>query len=410
MLALAGYPLGLSFRIFDAASEAPAGQLGELIPASLDDPASLEPYLADLAGLTFEGEDVPLATVRALASRLRVFPPPAALEVAQDRVAEKEFFTRLGIPTPPYAAVSSREALDAAVARIGLPAVLKTRRRSHDGKGGVVVPGGGTGSQGTHARHRSDREGTRPATGPTGRAPSPATGPRGWGMGGPASGRAGGEVLLRELADVERTWAELRDQPLILEAFVPFQREVSLIAARNLHGETAIYPLVENHHAAGVLSHSRALGPGLASLQQTEAEAYMVRVLSTLRYVGVVTIEFFQIYDRLLASEITPRVHNSGHWTIEGAETSQFENHLRAGLGQPLGSPAATGYCGMANLIGEIPDPGAILRVRGAHLHLYGESPRPGRKLGHVTIRADDAKSLEARMAHLGQILKRNLV
>jgi 5-(carboxyamino)imidazole ribonucleotide synthase len=352
MLALAGYPLGLGFRFFDPEPGAPAGELAEVIAVSLEDPAAIEQHAADLGAITFEAEHVPMATLQALTGLTRVFPPPRTLEAAQDRLLEKEFFTRLGVPTPPYAAVNSRDELDAAVARIGLPAHLKTRRH-----------------------------------GPSGKERFP----------------------LREPIDVALAWTEMGAEPLILEGHVPFERELCLVAARNPQGETAVYPLTENYRNEGLLTHTRALSPGPASPQQAEAEAYMLRVMSAMRYVGVVTIEFFQYLGRLIANSMVPRVHASAHWTIEGAETSQFENHLRAGLGRPLGSPAPTGYCGVVNLIGETPDLTPILRVRGAHLHLYGTQPQPGEILGHVTIRANDPKSLGARMAHLGQILKRQL-
>jgi 5-(carboxyamino)imidazole ribonucleotide synthase len=348
MLALAGYPLGLRFRFLDPSPEAPAGHLGELISAYYDSPETLARFASGLEVITYEWENVPLEAVRFLEQRAPVYPPARALAAGQDRLEEKEFFRSLGIPTPPFAPVNTREELDAARAWLGLPAVLKTRRLGYDGKG---------------------------------------------------------QVVLRDGADVERAWRALGSVPLILEGWVPFEREVSLLAARGKGGETAFYPLVENHHPGGILGLSLAPAPGLTRELQALAEGYARAVLETLEYVGVLAIEFFQAGGRLLANEMAPRVHNSGHWTIEGAETSQFENHLRAVLGLPLGSTAPVGYSAMLNLIGETPAPEAVLRVPGAHLHLYGKTARPGRKLGHLTLRCDHPETLEARLAEVRSLV-----
>ncbi len=348
MLALAGYPLGLRFRFLDPAPGAPAGQLAEQIVADYEDPAALERFARGLDVITYEFENVPVATAHELARRVLVYPPPEALEVAQDRLVEKHFFQSLDIPTPPFAPVETRDALAAAVAEIGLPAVLKTRRLGYDGKG---------------------------------------------------------QYTLREPADVDRAWEALGGAALILEGFVPFERELSILAARGGDGATAVYPLVENHHRDGILHISRAPAPDLASELQSRAETYAACVLDALSYVGMLAIELFQVKDDLVANEMAPRVHNSGHWTIEGAETSQFANHIRAVAGLPLGSPAAIGCSAMVNLIGTVPSTAAMLAVEGAHLHLYGKTPRPGRKLGHVTLRADKAQIMEQRLARLLQIV-----
>jgi 5-(carboxyamino)imidazole ribonucleotide synthase len=220
-----------------------------------------------------------------------------------------------------------------------------------------------------------------------------------------------GQVILRRPDDVTHAWEKLGGVPLILEGFVPFEREVSLLAVRGRAGEVAFYPLVENHHEEGMLRLSLAPAPGLTPELQAEAEGHGRRVLGALDYVGVLAIEFFQVHarrgrggrdggpGRLLANEMAPRVHNSGHWTIEGAETSQFENHLRAVLGLPLGGTAAAGHSAMVNLIGTVPDPAPLLAVPGLHLHLYGKAPRPGRKLGHLTLRAADPDVRGQRLA-----------
>jgi 5-(carboxyamino)imidazole ribonucleotide synthase len=339
MLALAGYPLGLRFRFLDSAPQAPAGQVAEQVVGAFEDPAALERFRAGLEVVTYEFENVPVTTVRALAEHVPVFPPPGALEIAQDRLAEKTGFVRHGIPTPPFRAVNTRAELDRALADIGLPAVLKTRRFGYDGKG---------------------------------------------------------QKVLRQAGDTESAWNELHGVPLLLEGFVKFERELSVLAVRSRTGDTAFYPLVENHHHGGILRLSRAPAPGLAPSLQALAEDHARRIMAACGYVGVLAIEFFQHEGRLLANEMAPRVHNSGHWTIEGAQTSQFENHLRAILGLPLGSTQPRGHSAMLNLIGVLPDCERLLRMPGAHLHLYGKTPRPGRKLGHVTCCADEPGAIDA--------------
>ena len=351
MLALAGDPLGIRCRFLDPSPDAPAGRVGELIVGGYEDRAALDRLAADLAIVTYEFENVPVASARHLADRTRVWPPPRALEVSQDRVAEKQFLESVGVPVAPWRSVGSRVELTRALAELGCPAVLKTRRLGYDGKGQQVI-----------------------------------------------------EVP----ADVERAWAHLGDAPLILEGFVRFDRELSILAVRGQAGATACYPLVENYHAGGILRRSLAPAPAMSPGLQAEAEGYARRVLETLGYVGILAIELFEVGDRLLANEMAPRVHNSGHWTIEGAETSQFENHLRAVTGLPLGGTAPRGVSAMLNLIGALPDPAALLAVPGAHLHLYGKAPRPGRKLGHVTLRADDRAALDRLRARLEPLVPRD--
>jgi 5-(carboxyamino)imidazole ribonucleotide synthase len=195
--------------------------------------------------------------------------------------------------------------------------------------------------------------------------------------------------------------------PIIVESFVPFTRELSVIAVRGKSGETAFYPLVENHHRSGILRLSLAPAPSVAPEIQKAAEDAARKVLESLNYVGVLAIEFFECDGKLLANEMAPRVHNSGHWTIEGAVTSQFENHLRAICGFPLGSTTAIGASAMINLIGEVPDSAQVLAIPSAHLHLYGKEPRPGRKLGHVTLRAPSFEHLLSRFASLPAFFQR---
>ena len=344
MLALAGYPLGLHFRFLDPSPEAPVGRIAQRVTADYTDEAALEKFASGLELVTYEFENVPVEATNFLAARVPVYPPPAALEAAQDRFAEKSLFRKLGIATTEFAPVSNPSELDAAVKSLGLPAVLKTSRMGYDGKG---------------------------------------------------------QWILRSTDDAVKAKSELPAGTLILERFVPFTRELSVLAVRSRTGETAIYPLVENHHRSGILRLSLAPAPRLDAQIQRAAERAAHRILESLKYVGVLAIEFFEHQGELLANEMAPRVHNSGHWTIEGAVTSQFENHLRAVLGLPLGSTGPAGHCAMLNLIGDLPESSEVLAVPDAHLHLYGKSSRPGRKLGHVTLRAASPERLALRLSEL---------
>lgn len=341
MLALAGYPLGLRFVVLDPAPDACAGQVAELIPGAYDDPAALAQLAARSDVVTFDFENVPAAAARVLTESVPVYPPPAALATAQDRLSEKTLFQQLGIPTPAYAAVDSPSELNLVIARLGLPAVLKTRRLGYDGKG---------------------------------------------------------QRVLRAPQDISPAWRDLSGNALILEGFVPFEREVSLLAARSVNGATVFYPLTENRHRDGILRVSQVpcQVPGL----QAKAQEYVGRILERLEYVGLLAVEFFVQQGRLLANEMAPRVHNSGHWTIEGAQTSQFENHLRAILGLPLGSTALRGQAAMVNFIGQMPERAAVLAT-GAHYHDYGKAPRTGRKVGHATLQDDDIEALQQALVRL---------
>lgn len=349
MLALAGYPLGLRFRFLDPSADAPAGQIAPRMTEAYEDPNALERFVEGLDLVTYEFENVPVTSARYLAGRVPVYPPPEALEAAQDRLTEKSLFRDCDIPVPPFAPVEAFADLEEAVDKIGLPSVLKTRRFGYDGKG---------------------------------------------------------QWVLRSPEDMEPAWRSLGGVPLILEGFVPFQRELSILAVRNCTGETAFYPLVENHHREGILRLSLAPAPDLTPEIQTQAERIAGALLETLNYVGVLAIEFFECEGRLLANEMAPRVHNSGHLTLEGAETSQFENHLRAVIGFPLGSTRLIGQSVMVNLIGEIPKVEEILQIPHVHLHHYGKRPRPGRKVGHVTLRADSPDALPDSLDRLRRLLK----
>jgi 5-(carboxyamino)imidazole ribonucleotide synthase len=327
MLALAAHPLGVRTVALDPADDACAGDVAELILDAYDSPAGLDRLAQRSDVVTFEFESVPAASAERLAAAVTVQPPPWALEVAQDRLHEKRLFGELGIETAPFRAVDAQTDLDGAE----LPAVLKTRRLGYDGKG---------------------------------------------------------QRVLRGAADADGAFAELGGVPCILEQLVEFDRELSVIAARSAAGDVVCYPLVENRHRDGILRISHAPAPELTPQLQEQGERYARHLLDRLGYVGVLALELFQVDDRLLANEMAPRVHNSGHWTIEGAETSQFENHVRAVCGLPLGSVALRAPSTMVNLIGGQPPLPQLAAIPHAHVHLYGKAPRRGRKIGHVTISA----------------------
>ena len=341
MLALAGCPLGLEFVFLDPARDACAAPLGQHLRGGYDDRALLARLAERADVVTYEFENVPSESVEFLSVIATVHPNSRTLAVARDRSAEKVLFRELGIPTTPFAPVDTRKDLEHAAAKIGLPAVLKTRTLGYDGKG---------------------------------------------------------QVVLRSAGELDAAWARLGGAPLILESFVPFEREVSVIAVRGRNGATLFYPLAENTHSDGILRLSLSR-PG--DSMQALAEAYAWRLLDALDYVGVLALELFQLGETLLANEFAPRVHNSGHWTIEGAETSQFENHLRAVLGWPLGPTSPRGCAAMVNFIGFEPDAAQVLAIPGVHLHAYGKAARPGRKLGHATLRAEDARALHAGLDRL---------
>jgi 5-(carboxyamino)imidazole ribonucleotide synthase len=344
MLAIAGIPLGLAFRFLDPAPDACARAVGELVVGALDDVDAVRRVTKGSVAVTYEWEGVPAASARAAASLAPLAPPARALEVAQDRLAEKSLFADLGIATAAFAPVASRAELDAALARVGLPAVLKTRSGGYDGKG---------------------------------------------------------QAMLHTAPDADAAWRRVGGSALVVEAFVPFARELSVLAVRGHDGTTAAWPVVENRHDDGILRVTRAPAPALDAGLQARAVELVTRVLDALDYAGVLCVELFEHGGELLANELAPRVHNSGHWTIEGSETSQFENHLRALLGRPLGSTASRGPCAMVNCIGTLPDAARVASIPGAHLHAYGKQPRPLRKVGHVTVTAPDDAELDVRLARV---------
>lgn len=341
MLIMAGMPLGRDFVVLDPHQEPCAARLGRHLQARYDDRARLSELARMCDHITFEFESVPHASVAFLAERTRTRPEARSLSTAQDRLREKDLFRDLGIPTPEYAAVDSLAELERVIDHVGLPAILKTRTLGYDGKG---------------------------------------------------------QTTLRDAADIPAAWELLGGTPLILEQLVPFSREVSLIGVRDAAGRCRFYPLTENVHREGILRYSRVR---CDDPFEPMARQYVRGLLERLEHVGALTLEMFQVGRRLLANEMAPRVHNSGHWTIEGATTSQFENHLRALLDLPLGDVSAVRHAAMVNLIGRTPPTEDVLAVPGARLHLYGKEPRPGRKLGHVTVTAGVEAELDRRLSLL---------
>ena len=351
MLALSGAPLGLRFLVMDTEADACAGQFAPLLVGDYRDHAALAEFASRVDVATFDFENVPAESAEWLATRVPVFPNPSALAVAQDRLVEKNLFRSLGIPVGEYAAVSTRDALDAEVARIGGPCILKTRRLGYDGKG---------------------------------------------------------QFRIKTTADLDAAWHALGAQAetvgLIVEALIPFQRELSVVAVRGRDGEFRTWPMTENWHVDGVLSASLApavIDEGLSQL----AFEYAGKLAEALGYVGVFALELFCRDGQWLANEMAPRVHNSGHWTIEGAETSQFENHLRAVLGLPLGDTRMLGHACMLNWIGEMPELTGVLGESAGHWHDYGKLPRAGRKVGHATLRDDSADELRLSLERVGKAL-----
>jgi 5-(carboxyamino)imidazole ribonucleotide synthase len=342
MIALAGYPLGFDFLFVDRNSDVPAGHVAPVLTGELNDPALLAELARRSEVVSIDWENVDVDALRRAAGRTRLAPPVRAIAVAQDRLSEKKAFVRLSIPTTRFAPIDDRAGLAKAVKRIGLPGVLKTRRLGYDGKG---------------------------------------------------------QQVLRQPGDIDHAWETLGKVPLLYEERVPFEYELSMIGARARSGEIAVYPLNRNYHVDGILRLT--LAPWPAPRLARVAAAHLRRVLQAFNYVGVLTIEYFVHRGRLIANEMAPRVHNSGHWTIEGAVTSQFENHVRAIAGMPLGDTAPRGHSAMINLIGSMPKADRFLRESGLHWHDYGKEPRHGRKLGHCTLIEQSASRRTVRAGKL---------
>jgi len=356
MMVLAGAPLGVRFAVYDPSADACAGQVAHLHVGAFDDVAALQAFARTVDVITFDFENVPAQSVLALIQNTPVFPPPSALAVAQDRLLEKTLFQQLGMAVPPFVDITSCEQLHAAVKELGTPCILKTRRLGYDGKG---------------------------------------------------------QFRINHPKDSDTAWqtlgTQLNQTGLILEGFVPFDYELSVIAVRNAKGELRIWPLSRNWHVDGVLSVSLAWNENNQTVQQNAFE-YVRRLTEHLEYVGVLAVELFSCNGQLLVNEMAPRVHNSGHWTIEGAITSQFQNHLRAGLNLPLGATdlrfANTHAC-MLNFLGQLPEAATVLAEPLAYWHDYGKAPRAGRKTGHATVCADNAEQLSTALKKIGTTLNR---
>jgi 5-(carboxyamino)imidazole ribonucleotide synthase len=335
MMGLAGIPLGFSFVFLDPAADACAAATGELLQADFADEEAARELARQVDVATFDFENVPETVARELEKTCPLFPAPSALGASQDRLTEKTLLEQLGAGVPGFHPVSSRTDLLEGLERLAYPAVLKTRRLGYDGKG---------------------------------------------------------QAVLRDAEDLERAWQQLGDSDLILEAFVPFESECSLLGVRSREGDTRFWPLTRNVHSGGILTLS--LPGGFDTRLQAEAEKIMHRLMEKFDYVGVLTVEFFVLNGALLVNEIAPRVHNSGHWTIDGSTCSQFENHIRAISGLPLGEADLARHSLMFNWIGEMPDRAKAMEIPGLHWHVYGKAPRPGRKIGHATVTAHGHEAL----------------
>jgi len=341
MLALAGHPLGVRCRVLDPSDRPSAGEVAEHVQGGFEDIDALRRLAEGVDVVTYETEGVPAAASEELAQHAPLLPHPRALSVASDRLEEKRFLRGLGLATAPFVRVESFADLEIAIERIGFPLVLKTRRHGYDGRGQAVIA-------------RS--------------------------------------------SDAPAAWERLGPSALIAEAFIRFERELSVVAVRSTSGALRAYPLVENLHREGILVWTLAPAPRVDAAMQGAAEAIAASIMESLDYVGVLTVEMFQCGGELVVNEIAPRVHNSGHWTIEGAATSQFENHLRAILSLPLGSTSPHGASVSVNLLGEVPEIDQILALPDTHVHLYGKVSRPRRKIGHVTLRAGSHDEARQRL------------
>ena len=347
MLALAAYPLGLRCLFLDRSADAPGAQVAPILVGELEDPVRLAELAARSDVLTFDWENISGSALAPLEGSALIRPPRAALEASQDRLLEKRLFSQLKIPVAAHAAVDSKEGLVRAVKRLHIPGVLKTRRLGYDGKG---------------------------------------------------------QFVLRNAAHIEEAWAAIGTAGLIYEKFQDFSREISLVGARSAAGDTVFYPLSANVHRDGILRYSVA--PFASARLERTARSYLKRVMVALDYVGVLTMEFFVVKGRLIANEMAPRVHNSGHWSIEGCVTSQFENHLRAICDLPLGSTRPLGHTAMINFLGTLPDRNRLLAIDGLAFHDYGKQPRAGRKLGHCTIVKSSVKERNSALAGALQLVQ----
>jgi len=338
MLALAAAPLGVRTRVLDPNPAACAADVADHVHADYDDSAALERFARGLAAATYEFENVPAHAADALAALAPLRPGAASLRAAADRVAEKHALVDAGFEVAPWAQADDHADLPNALDHVGTPCLIKARTGGYDGKG--------------QARVHSPEQ-------------------------------------------AAEAFDAIGRRPVILERLIPFDRELSIVAVAAHTGERAFYPLAQNHHAGGILRHTIAPAPEQAGVA-AQARSHAAALADNLGHVGVITVELFQVGGRLIANEFAPRVHNSGHWTIDAARTSQFENHVRAVLGLPLGQTDARSPAVMLNCIGRMPPRDRVLAYPGARLHDYAKRQRPGRKVGHVTIPLENGPQADA--------------
>ncbi len=352
MLADSVKHLGIECTVLDPNPDCCARSTCNHIQANYTDPDALAKLASASDVVTYEFENVPSAAAEIIGKNCPIHPNAQALDVAQDRALERTMFTKLGIAVPSYALVDDLDSLDAAIQSVGTSAILKARRLGYDGKGQVLI---------NDPSHAPD--------------------------------------ALKTIGSV----------PAILDQFVEFTRELSIIATRSQSGEIVYYPLTQNIHRGGILRVSKSPARNVSDTIATQAQNAIKNILEHFDYVGTLAVEFFQIGQgsnaHLLANEIAPRVHNTGHWTIEGAKTSQFENHMRAVMGMDLGSTDSVGHSAMVNIIGNEPRPGALDAMPEAHVHMYGKAPRAGRKIGHVTLNAPTPTQLDSLLERFTRVV-----
>jgi len=348
MLALSAYPLGHEMCFLASSAEDPSSLLGNIFIQN-GSQEIIEDFANNSDVVTYESENTAISIVKEISQKTTVFPSAKSLYTTQHRGREKSLFDKLNIPCAPYQMVNNLSELKIAVENIGLPAILKTATDGYDGKG---------------------------------------------------------QFLIQSDSQLDQAWKSMSGVESILEGFVNFKRELSLVAVRGVDNSHEYYPLVENSHHNGILRLTIAPAQNISPKLQQQAESYMRSLLDEMNHVGVLTIELFETDNNLVVNEMAPRVHNSGHWTIEGARTSQFENHIRAITETPLGDTSCTHkYSAMINIIGEQGPIDKALTLKNAHLHLYNKTEREGRKLGHITITANTVDDLNTSLETLSDFM-----
>ena len=348
MLALSAYPLGHKMCFLASSAEDPSSLLGNIFIKN-GSQEIIEDFANNSDVVTYESENTAISIVKEISQKTTVFPSAKSLYTTQHRGREKSLFDKLNIPCAPYQMVNNLSELKIAVENIGLPAILKTATDGYDGKG---------------------------------------------------------QFLIQSDSQLDQAWKSMSGVESILEGFVSFKRELSLVAVRGVDNSHEYYPLVENSHHNGILRLTIAPAQNISLKLQQQAETYMRSLLDEMNHVGVLTIELFETDSNLVVNEMAPRVHNSGHWTIEGARTSQFENHIRAITETPLGDTSCTHkYSAMINIIGKQGPIDKVLTLNNAHLHLYNKTEREGRKLGHITITANTLDDLNTSLETLSDFM-----